>query len=336
MPIVSSLVVSHAPALFDGGDGCSAKAAVRQHDLADLKALKEEFRTAFKGTYDAAEMAKATKPEIIFLLTPHGMLTPNSYGVYLNSRAKGNAEWISQWSEYEVDVALDVDIANKFIEHLQGDSIPAVGIAPFDLELVAPLRWGEVVPLWFFSDITLAGVKVVIFTWPLNGQNPSETSKAGASIVKFLHQLPKRVLFVTSGELSHNHKTECKLPIYLPDPKWHLPKSPEALHFDLYLEHWVLCTPITSEDEKKPVKIAKVNPAKWDKSTYKFAQQWLARARKLQDTYDLYSCGIHGIGVVNAILVAEVEAGASYDAHVLYRVAPTYYGMMAAAFIKNN
>ena len=82
------------------------------------------------------------------------------------------------------------------------------------------------------------------------------------------------------------------------------------------------------------VKIAKENSAKWDKSTYEFAWQWLARACKLQDTCHLYSCRIHGIGAVNAILVAEVEAGASYVAHVLYRVAPTYYGMMAAAFIK--
>ena len=334
MPIVCSLVLPHGAMVFDGGDGCSVAAADRKQALPE--SLKEDVQTLYRATREAAEMAKCTKPEVIFLNTPHGVRLSDHFAVYLNSRAKGNAEWNSQWTEYEVDVTLDVDTAKAFIEHLQGDSIPAVGIAPFDLELEAPLRWGEVVPLWFFSDITKAGVKVVIFSWPLNGQSPSETSKVGASIAKFLHQLPKRVLFVTSGELSHNHETDCELPIYLPDPRWELPTSPAALPFDLCLEHWVLCTPITSEDEKKPVKPAKENSATWDKSTYEFAQQWLERARKLQDTCDLYSCGFHGIGVVNAILVAEVEAGASYDAHVLHRVAPTYYGMMASAFIKNK
>lgn len=289
-------------------------------------------------------MVKATEPEVIFLLTPHGMTMPNSFAVYLNTRAKGHAEWNSQWTEYDVDVALDVELAKTFLEHLRRENIPAEGIVPFDVVCEAPLRWGEVVPLWFLRDLTSAGVKVVIFSSPiskLTDQHPlSDTPKVGASIAKFLDNLPQRVLYITGGEQSHNHKTDSTLPLYLPDPRWNLPMSPAALPFDLSLEHWVLCTPIAAGDltqlQTQSANITEEHSAKWDKSTYKVAEQWLAKASKLKDSGSLYACGFYGIGVLNGILAAEVEKGATYDAHVLCRVAPTYFGMMAAAFIKKD
>ena len=338
MPIVSSLFIPHAPAIFDGGDGCSAVAAERKQALTE--SLKEDFCTAFRGTREAAEIAKTTRPDVIFLLTQHGISLWSSFSVYLAPRAKGNAEWSGNWTEYDVDVALDVDLAKAFLQRLQGDNIPADGIVTFDVVWEAPLRWGEVVPLWFLRDLTSAGVKVVIFSCPnskLTDRDPlSDCPKVGASIAKFLNKLPQRVLFIAGGELSHGHKTDCAVPLYLPDPRWTLPASPDALLLDLSLVHWALCSPIASEEVTQSVNIAKEHSAKWDKSTYKVAQQWLAKASKLKDSASLYSCGFYGIGVLNAMLVAEVEAGACYDARVLCRVAPTYFGMMSAAFIKKD
>ena len=336
MPIVSALAVSHAPMVFDGGDGCTFAAAQRIQALPGT--LKEDWRTLFRATREAAEMAKATKPEVIFLNTPHGLSLWNSHAVCLNARAKGNAEWNGQWTEYDVNVALDSDLAKAFLEHLQGDNIPADRITAFDAECEAPLCWGEVVPLWFFRDLTSAGVKVVIFSSPessmIDHAPLSEIAKFGRSIAKFLNGLEQRILYIATGDLSHNHETDCTLSLYLPDPRWKLPTSSSALPFDLSIEHWVQCTPLASGDVTQPAKTTEKCSAKWDETTYKVAEQWLAKATNLKGT--VHSCGIYEFGVLHGILAADVEGRTTYDAHLLCRLAPTYYGVMVAAFIKND
>ena len=108
---------------------------------------------------------------------------------------------------------LDSDLAKAFLDHLQGDNIPANGVAPFDPREKAPLRWGEVVPLWFFRDLTSAGIKVVIFSSPISSmtdQSPlPHVSKLGRSIARFLNGLEQRVLYIASGDLAHTHETDC-------------------------------------------------------------------------------------------------------------------------------
>ena len=322
--------------VLDGGGGCTAAAAERVQSLPD--ALKEDCRTLFRAAREATEMAKATNPEVIFLNTPHGVSTCNSHSVYLNTRAKGNAEWNGHWTEYDVNIPLDSDLAKAFLDHLQGDNIPANGVAPFDPREKAPLRWGEVVPLWFFRDLTSAGIKVVIFSSPISSmtdQSPlSHVSKLGRSIARFLNGLEQRVLYIASGDLAHTHETDCTLPLYIPDPIFDMPppRSETALSFDLSIEHWVLCTPLATGGVADPVKTTVKRSAKWDKTTYKDAEQWLARATGMK--MSAFSCGVYEFGVLHGILAAEVEGRASYDAHLLCRFAPTYFGLIMAAFIK--
>ena len=334
MPIVSSLALPHGPMVFDGGEELTATADRIQ---ALPNTLKKDFRAVFRAFREAAEMAKATRPEVIFLNTPHGMSFRNSFAIYLNSRAKGNAEWMGQWKEYDVNVTLDSDLAKAFIEHLQRDNIPANGITAFGTKCEAPLRWGEVVPLWFFRDLTSAGLRVVIFSNSISerprDQEPlSELIKFGKSIARFLNSLQKRVLYIASGDLSHNHETDCNLSLYLPDPRWALPPSATALTFDLNIEHWVQCTPLDLGDLAQPSKTTEKRSAMWDKTTYRVAEQWLQKPTNMEK----YSCGIYGLCILHGILSAEVEGRATYDSHLLCRLAPTYFGMLVAAFIKKD
>lgn len=329
MPIVSSLVLPHGAMVFDGGDGCTAAAAKRILDLPGT--LRGDCQTLFKATCEAADMAKATNPEVIFLNTPHGVCLSNSHCVYLNSKAKGNAEWNDQWVEYDVNVDLDTELAKSFVEHLERDSVPAEGMVAFTA-CEAPLRWGEVIPLWFFRDITAVGVKVVIFSnpRPRDRQPFAEITKVGQSIARFLSSLEQRVLYIASGDLAHTHETDCTLPLYLPDPRWNMPKSEVALTFDLCFEHWVKCTPLATGDVTGPTKTKEKHSNKWDGT---IAEHWLSKATDLRSV--ALSCGIYGFGVLQGILSAEVEKKASFSAHLLCRLAPTYYGMAVAAFIKN-
>ena len=335
MPIVSCLVLPHGAMVFDGGEECTSSATERINALPTI--LKDDCQTLFRACREAANMVKATKPEVIFLNTPHGICLSNSHCVYLNTRAKGNAEWNEQWTEYNVDIALDSELANAFLEHLQKDGIPAEGMRAFSA-CEAPLRWGEVIPLWFFRDLTAGGdsIKVVIFSNPFQKRREkqplTEVTKVGRSIEKFLSGLEKQVLYIVSGDLAHSHKTDCTLPLYLADPRWNMPTSDVALTFDLCIEHWLKCTPLESGSTTAPMKTKEKHSTTWDGASCRVAEQWLSKATDLKSS--ALSCGIYGFGILQGILSAQVEEKAMYDAHFFCRLAPTYYGMAVAAFIK--
>lgn len=53
----------------------------------------------------------------------------------------------------------------------------------------------------------------------------------GASIRDFFEKIEERVVFVVSGDLSHTHPTNCKIPLYLPNPLWNLPQLKEESRF---------------------------------------------------------------------------------------------------------
>jgi aromatic ring-opening dioxygenase LigB subunit len=289
----------------------------------------------YNAISEAAQMAKATNPDVIFLNTPHGIKLVSNFSIYLNSKAKGNALWNRQWVEYDVEVDLDQELAKAFLQHLQSDGISAEGMCVVDSSLEAPLRWGEVVPLWFFRDMTAAGVKVVIFTNPLDWGQPltlPTATKYGCSIAKFLNNLDQRVLYIATGDLAHSHKTDCMLPLYLPDPRWNMPVSKKALVFDLCIENWVRCTEYSEEDPMEPAKTTEKHSTVWDGTPGSSAEQWLSKAMNLKEV--VVSCGIDGFGLLHGILSSELERKATYDAHLLSRLAPTYYGLAAAAFIK--
>ena len=336
MPVVSSLILPHGTMVFDGGEaGYSPSAAQRIDTLPE--SIKGDCQTLFRAACAAADMAKATKPDVIFLNTPHGICMPNAHCVYLNSSAKGNAEWNGQWMEYDINITLDSKLAKAFLEHLQTDNIPAEGMLAFGI-CEAPLRWGEVVPLWFFKDLTNAGVKVVIFSNPIHRPSAElplpEVTKVGRSVAKFLNSLEQRVLYIASGDLAHTHKTDCALPLYLPDPRWNIPASEIALTFDLCIERWLKCTPVDLDDIAGPAKTNERHLRVWDDTTCSVAEHWLSKGIELKGL--ALSCGIYGFGVLHGMLIAEVEKAASYDAHLLCRLAPTYYGMTVAAFIKRE
>lgn len=331
MPLVSSVVLPHGAMVFDGGEGCTAAAAERLRNLPE--SLRDDCHTLFKTSCEAAEMVKATKPDVIFLNTPHGLCLSNAHCVYLNSKAKGSAEWNNQWMEYNVSVDLDSQLAQAFVEHLQKEGVPVEGMNAFGACEV-PLRWGEVIPLWFFRDLTACGVKVVIFSNPLKRKQPlmlCDVAEIGSSVGKFFNSLEQRVLYVVSGDLAHSHETSCTLPLYLADPRWNMPKSKTALPFDLCIEHWIRCTSYSLTKETGPVKTKEKHFVTWDSASCKNAEQWLSRAMDLKQT--ALSCGIYGFGILHGVLMAEVKGKTNFDAHLLCRLAPTYYGMAVAAFI---
>ena len=279
MPLVSSVVLPHGPMVFDGGAGCTPADTERLQKLPET--LRDDCQTLFRGTCEAVDMARATKPDVIFLNTSHGICSSDIFCVYINSKAKGNAEWNDQWTEYEVNVELDSYLAKTFVEHLKKDNIAAEGILLAFTEYELPLCWGEVVPLWFLRDLTANGVKVVIFSDPLKRKLPfhlPEVAEVGQSISKFFNGLKQRVLYVVSGDLAHSHQTDCTIPLYSPDPRFNMPTSDQALPFDLCIEHWVRGTPYSPDNIPGPKKTKVKHSVTWDGTASKNAERWLSKA----------------------------------------------------------
>ena len=63
-----------------------------------------------------------------------------------------------------IHVDLDSDLEKPFLKHLQKYGVSAEGVVAFTA-CEAQLHWGEVIPLWFFRDLS-AGIKGVIFSNP--------------------------------------------------------------------------------------------------------------------------------------------------------------------------
>jgi aromatic ring-opening dioxygenase LigB subunit len=99
-----------------------------------------------------SEKIAELNPDLIILLTPHGINLHQAINVYQpgvpNSKASGNAEWNNQWTDYSVKVNLDGETCQDLYLYLKERLSKVEGMLSF-AGLSTPLRWGEVVPLYF-------------------------------------------------------------------------------------------------------------------------------------------------------------------------------------------
>ncbi|KAI6645997.1 hypothetical protein LOD99_13250 [Oopsacas minuta] len=333
----SYLILPHGAMIFNGIHSCDVSEVAAKRIQEFPQQLRYDCNELYNSCIKAVKIVAESKPDLIILNTPHGISLTDSIGVYVNGQAKGNAEWNQNWSEFEVDIHLDSNIANLLVEHLRKDGIPTEGISAFSRTEI-PLRWGEVIPIWFLKEITKIGVKVVIFSNPIHfvkGLAPvSERVQIGRSIGKFIRNLPHKVLYVVSGDLAHTHKTDCELPLYLPDPRWEIPLPADErvpLDFDIAVENWIKGIPFTQDVFSTPIKSIEEIITTWDVHVAKDAENWLVKATKLKG--QALSCGIYGFGILHGLLISEIELGTRFQVNFLCRLAPTYYGMMVAAIV---
>lgn len=282
----------------------------------------------FNATTKACKTIADLKPDIVILHTPHGLSLSKSLGVYLNAIAKGNALWNEKWDEFNVEVPLDTELALSILEHLKVEGVDAQGVNSF-ARTEAPLRWGEVVPIWYLeqqfknSDQRL---KYVILSESMNRTNlKTDKIAIGKALGKFVKTIDQKVVVAISGDLSHAHTPAyTNIPLYLPDIRWKISKSDKSVVFDRAIEAWATSCDTKligcSENVLPVYKEAKL----WDAM---IALDWLDHAVKLQP--EALSCGIGGFIVVHGILS---QSESKIFSQVFGRFAPTYYGMIALVF----
>ncbi|CAF1280770.1 unnamed protein product [Rotaria sp. Silwood1] len=311
-----------------------------------------------------SEKIAELNPDLIILLTPHGLNLHQAINIYqpaiANSRASGNAEWNNNWNDYSVDVSLDGETCQDLYLYLK-QSLPRVeGMLAFS-GLSVPLRWGEVVPLYFAlyqlalktktNNSTLKHIsveskpKVIIIAQPVKGTTIEEREsfieeqrsylvKFGRLIRSWCNKSSQRILLVISGDQAHTHAWSSQLPIiYQPDSSC-FSRFPQcgteySKLFDEIIHDWIKGKRSNSEND-----------------LYYLDENLLINEAGNIEKFAL-SCGYVGSLTMQGIMENDLiqnridDSSKSIDpsSHWLLTnfisSSPTYYGMMAALYIRN-
>ena len=153
MVVIGCTILPHGCMVFDGDSSSSSRYCQERnsqlHEVGGDR-LSAGCQALFRGCIEVSNKVSDWDPELIILHTPHGISLSGAAGIYLNDKAKGNALWNEEWADIEVCVDCDNKIANNLLKTMLSRGIKVDGISCFGAT-ESPLRWGEVVPLWFLT-----------------------------------------------------------------------------------------------------------------------------------------------------------------------------------------
>lgn len=241
------------------------------------------------------------KPDTIVLSTPHGVAAPEDFIFYFNAQGLGfvgpdNCGYPS-CSGYNLSVTMDVKGIRTLVRALKDEkknvsSLSAFG-EPGNGALPFPLRWGEVVPLYFTKNALNEG-KVIILSQPSRRYTDSvqmipELTRLGAGLFDILQSRTDRVVMIISADLAHTHLKSGPYGF-----------STTAVPFDNACGKWVT----TQDSETLSVEAA----------------SYVDKA---------LSCGFTGLVMLDGLLKASPKC---WESRLLANYHPSYYGMMLASF----
>jgi aromatic ring-opening dioxygenase LigB subunit len=293
--VVIAAVIPHGdfaydPSLIDGKNG-----SVAVHDAAVV----------------AGKRVAAARPDLIVLITPHGLALDNDFAVFTNSNGSGFA-LIGQdlhntsFPSYKVplSVALDPTEAAAIVAAAGGPARNTTGLLGWADSEPIPLRWGEVVPLSFLREVVAPTngrptATVVVVSVPLRRYKNDvamipELLALGRNLGHHFAASRRRVAVVVSADLAHTH---------LASGPYGFSNSAEP--FDMACGRWAIT----------------LN-----------GSALLVEAAALVDR--ALSCGFTGMVMLHGLLTSlqEVAEQVQFTPDLLANEHPTYYGMLVATF----
>ncbi|MHA1967289.1 MAG: hypothetical protein ACW964_05765 [Candidatus Hodarchaeales archaeon] len=214
MVLIGSFFVPHGSIILDPSkEGISDSAKQIHSEMVDLSKIIRDL-----------------KPELCFLVTPHGISLSNDYGLYANQIAEGTAEWENEYNDFKVKINIDHEETKKIYEFLIYFRFPVSTITCFTGSVNIPLRWGEAVPLWFLREIDM---KYIIMSLPTRRYDQAkemipELLNLGSSLIDYFDKSEKRIIALISGDLAHSHSHDGPYKF-----------SEKAEEFDQIIEKWV-------------------------------------------------------------------------------------------------
>ena len=251
------------------------------------------------------------QPDIIFLITPHGIALTNDFAISLSSNGTGYATigddlHNASYPVYNVPMnfPLAPTLSTNLVNYLRNQHPNITGILPWADSEGFPLRWGEIIPLTFLSSLinnsyTSTTPEVLIWSQPLRRYNDSvsmipELLEIGDLLYNYFENLSYRTLIIVSADLAHTHL----------NPVQPYPPCECATTFDNACTNWAITLNSSS---------------------------LLIDAAAVVD--DALSCGYTGMVILHGIIS---NRNPKFIPQLLAYAAPTYYGMLVASFLRST
>ncbi len=187
--IVSACIAPHGDLAIP--EACAAEAA------ASAVATQAGMRELGRRLADA-------DPDVVIVLTPHGIHVERHFAVIVSGRLAGALE---EAPAVALDVPVDRDLALAIVETLRAGGMPAVGVSfggNDPSEAVVPLDWGTLVPLWYLGGRREPPRPVVVVA-PARDLPVALHVEAGRAIASAVSRAGRRAALVASADQSHAH-----------------------------------------------------------------------------------------------------------------------------------
>jgi aromatic ring-opening dioxygenase LigB subunit len=156
------------------------------------------------GMLELARIAEAAAPDVLVVLTPHGLHVEGHLAVVVASRLAGA---LAEAPSVALDVPVDRRLSLALLDGLRIAGIPAVGVSyggNDPAEAMMPLDWGGLIPLWYLGGRRQPPLPVVLVS-PARDL-PSETHVlAGETLARAVAASGRRSILVASADQAHTH-----------------------------------------------------------------------------------------------------------------------------------
>ncbi|MHA2001682.1 MAG: hypothetical protein ACTSVU_06305 [Promethearchaeota archaeon] len=285
-------------------------AILSPHGMQIIPGLENPYSDKFRSLRDAMlktkENLEKLNPNLLILISPHGLTLDKDFGIYLNQRFRGYLPKLtdSNIDGREIIKTLEfkgnIDFSNELYQFLKQCKIPISGIYEGTEDFPGPIAWGELVLLNYFGTI-ITEPKVVIISIPRSRYNihaiKSQLLNLGENIAEFCQNRPESISLILSGDLSHCHLETGPYGF-----------SPKAELFDNIITRWI---------------------------------QTFNRTLLLQEAYDLsseaLSCGLTTLTIFQGVIdFYQKIKYKNWKGKLIEYGHPTYFGMAVAEMLVFN
>ncbi len=194
-----------------GGAGLVYACIAPHGDLAIPEACPPEYAhvaaATRAGMTELGRRFERAVPDVVVVLTPHGLHVEGHLAVSVAGRMAGALE---EAPATALDVPVDRPLALAIVDELRAAAVPAVGVSyggNDPTEAVMPLDWGSLIPLWYLGGRHVPPVPVVVVA-PARDLSVDVHVEAGAAIARAVSATGRRAALVASADQAHTHRAD--------------------------------------------------------------------------------------------------------------------------------
>ena len=188
-------------------------------DPAERKAALRVAQSSRRAAHDFLD--QYVNPDVILLVTPHGITLSHEFGIYLGQRASGFADigtdlHNDDTATYRVNLQsllLAPNLAHDLVQHMSGMNVTGIKTSADDSEDM-PLEWGEVIPLLLVNNSNPLR-QHLIWSQPMRRFGPSEGTdmvdellRLGQRVFHWIEEQPQKFAVLVSADMSHTHRAD--------------------------------------------------------------------------------------------------------------------------------